>query len=364
MQKIILNMKYIYLIILLFVGSIVHSQVNCLEKLESAEKMFNEGDFVKSIEIALLIEKDDKCDFSELENENLLVLIVRNLIELDRLEELSFWYKKLFFNNTYFKPKEEIIEEDFMLHLKNHSAIPIWDVSFGVGARLTFVERLRTYSVYEQLDYFNSEYESEPEVSFGISAGFSPIPNHRLTFSSGIHAMGSERVFQGFNSDYSIYYKEEIQSFSFGLNYNYQFQLSPEIIISPSIGYQMNYFTDIEHSILTSVSEYSSNQVIENGVPLIIGVGNYEVKEMDKKNTRISLDNYINLGVDISYRFSKLSLFLNTSFQYGFKNFVVPETRYNDDKLVYKYYYVDEDYILHFLTVHAGLRYNLKYKIK
>ena len=82
--------------------------------------MFNEGDFVQSIEIALLIEKDDKCDFSELENENLLVLIVRNLIELDRLEELSFWYKKLFFNNTYFKPKEEIIEEDFMLYLKNH----------------------------------------------------------------------------------------------------------------------------------------------------------------------------------------------------------------------------------------------------
>ena len=79
-------MKYIYLIIILFVGSIVHSQVNCLEKLESAEKMFNEGDFVKSIEIALLIEKDDKCDFSELENENLLVLIVRNLIELDRIK--------------------------------------------------------------------------------------------------------------------------------------------------------------------------------------------------------------------------------------------------------------------------------------
>ena len=39
------------------------------------------------------------------ERENILTLIVRNLIELDWIEEIDLWDKKLYENNPYFKPK-------------------------------------------------------------------------------------------------------------------------------------------------------------------------------------------------------------------------------------------------------------------
>ena len=125
----------------------INAQSTCLEKIELSKRKFNEGDFVKSLNFLIEIEKKIECNLSRNERENILTLIVRNLIELDRIEEIDMWDKKLYENNPNFEPKKDILEEDFMLHLSNHYAKPKIDVSSGFGIRNTIVERLKTYSI-------------------------------------------------------------------------------------------------------------------------------------------------------------------------------------------------------------------------
>lgn len=340
------------------------AQAGCLERLEIAEKSFDQGNFNESLSLLEGLEKDESCELSKIEREIVLVLIVRNLIELDRVEELDNWYKKIFNNNKYFEPKTEILEEDFMLHLEGHSARPTWDIGVGLGARMTFVERIKSYSIYEELDYLNSFYEGEFKPSFGLSVGYMPWRNHRFTANFNYHQMGHKRIFGGFTPDYMVEFGEDIKSISVGIDYNYQFNLSKRIIVSPFIGYQLNYFTKFENSLQLTVPVYESNEVIENGLPLNTGVTTVVKNEMDRTLTRIAFDHFLSAGLDISYRVRRLSLFINTSFQYGFSNVVDPDQRYEDFELVYEYYYLDEDYKFNFFTAQAGVRYNLKYKIK
>tara|TARA_B100000524_G_scaffold342952_1_gene238528 strand:+ start:2260 stop:3357 length:1098 start_codon:yes stop_codon:yes gene_type:complete len=365
MQVILFRNILIITTILTLVSSI-SSQNTCLEKLELSQKQFEHGDFVRSLNSLKELEQNKNCFFSNSENEKLLVLIVRNLIELDRIEEIDPWYKKLFENNKYFKPKEEIIEEDFILHLNNHFALPKLDLSIGFGARLTFVERLKSYALYEKFDYLNSNYKSEAETSFGLSLGYMPSNNHRITLSTGVQRMSSERTFSGFEPIYNVLFEEEIKALSLGLNYNYQFNINHRFTISPLIGYQINHFTDIENSITISAPLYESNEFLR---PRFDAFGNIEAlniqkKGMNRTSTRISFDHYLEFGIDLCYRINRFSLFFNSSFQYGFNNFIIPASRYENHQLIYEFYYVDEDYKLHFLTMQAGLRYNLKYIIK
>lgn len=358
------HLRWTILTLVLFAATVNFAQSGCLGRLENAEKLFDQGNFNQSLAILEGLETESACEFNKIEKENILVMIVRNLIELDRVEELDPWYKKIYDNNKYFEPRTEILEEDFMLHLEGHSARPVWDFGVGLGVRMTFVERIKTYSIYEELDYLNSFYEGEFKPSFGLSVGYMPWKNHRFVMSGNFHQMGHKRVFFGYTEDYLVEFGEDIKSLSLGFQYNYQFNLSNKIIVSPYVGYELNYFTKFENSLLLTVPVYESNQVIEDGLPIKTGVTTIVKNEMDRTLTRIPFDHFISGGLDISYRVRRLSLFVNASFQYGFSNIVDPTQRYQDKELVYEYYYLDEDYKLHFMTLQAGVRYNLKYKIK
>jgi len=394
MQHVVTKSKY-FLTLLVVVSQLsLNAQNSCLEKAELATKEFNQGDFVTSLNSLIEIEKSDECKLSVSERENILTLIVRNLIELDWIEEIDLWDKKLYENNPYFKPKEDILEEDFMLYLSNHYAKPKIDISASIGTRFTYVERLKTYSIYEMLDYVGSRYYTEPQPSFGFSSGFYLSEQHKINFSLGFHRMSNTRIIEGFEKVYDNatnnfsyvdqpypYYNnaeylenfytsytsfdEEIKSASFGLDYNFILNFNDHIAFSTIIGYQMNYFYDVEHSILVNYYDFSNNEYLLGSESTL---NSASWNELDRSYYRNDIVNYLNLGLEFLYRYKGFTFFINSSFQYGFENFVKEEARNWDDNinhtLFYKFYYSDEDYKLHFFTSKLGLKYNLKYNVK
>ena len=408
MQNVIQSNKYI-LILFTFLSLLnLKAQNTCLEKVELATKKFNAGDFVTSLNSLIEIEKSDDCNLSMSERENILTLIVRNLIELDWIEEIDLWDKKLYENNPYFKPKEDILEEDFMLYLSNHYAKPKLDISVNFGTRFNYIERLKTYSIYEMLDYSGSVYTTDPQPSFGASFGYFLNENHKISFNTGFHRMSNTRYITGLIRNYdeisndltltsqnsslvNSYYNlndvqgqfinyeiaytkfdEELKSASVGLDYKFILNFNDKFSLSPQIGYQMNFIYDVEHSIFINYFDIASNEYL---LPNESSVGSSAfsstfnsstLDEIDRLYTRNNVLSFLNIGLEFLYKFKKFTFFVNSSFQYGFKNFV--NQNYSiysiETTLKYKYYYVDEDYILHFLTTSAGLKYNLKYKVK
>lgn len=408
MQNVVLIRKHILTLIALVTLLNVSTQNSCLEKVELAAKEFNTGNFVKSLNSLTEIEKSDDCKLSVSERENVLTLIVRNLIELDWIEEIDLWDKKLYENNPYFKPKEDILEEDFMLYLSNHYAKPKLDISVNFGARFNYIERLKTYSIYEMLDYNGSVYTTDPQPSFGASFGYFFNENHKISFNTGFHRMSNTRYITGLLRDYdeisndliltsqnssvvNSYYNlnevqgqfinyeiaytkfdEEIKSASVGLDYKFILNFNDKFSLSPQIGYQMNFIYDVEHSIFVNYFDMATNEYLLPSESSALNAVNSTLNsstldEIDRFYTRNNFLSFLDFGLEFLYKFKRFTFFVNSSFQYGFKNFV--KQRYGGPRSIeaslrYKYYYVDEDYILHFLTTSVGLKYNLKYKVK
>ena len=403
MQNVIQFNKYTLIVFAFFSLFNLKAQNNCLEKVELATKKFNAGDFVTSLNSLIEIEKNNDCKLSMSERENILTLIVRNLIELDWIEEIDLWDKKLYENNPYFRPKEDILEEDFMLYLGNHYAKPKLDISVNFGTRFNYIERLRTYSIYEMLDYSGSIYSTEPQPSFGASFGYFFNENQKISFSIGVHRMSNTRYITGlmrgydqisndlilisqptFNSNafsdnlsqwdinalkYSIIYTqfdEELKSASIGLDYRFILNLNEKVSFSPHLGYQMNFIYDVEHSIYVNYLDLASNEYLFASESTL---NSSTHSELDRTHIRNNVLSFLDFGLEFSYKFKGVTFFINSSFQYGFKNFVKSRHGYIgtdnfETLLALRYYYVDEEYILHFLTSSAGLKYNLKYKVK
>ena len=351
-------------------------QISCQEKLANSQKMFDVGDFVSSLDSLLLLQNSSLCKFSKKDKEKMLVLIVRNLIELDQISKLDTFYIKILENNANYNPSKELIEEDYILHLRNHSAISKMDFSIEFGLRNTFVEKIGSYTVNENFDYLNSTYESEPETSYGFSFGYKPWKNHKLTLVLGINRMSHERIISSkmiyrgdvITGPIEIRYDEEIKGQSFGINYSYKIKINDDIYLSPFIGIEDNFISNIEATYKANIISYSNN--VESQYLTTSRFENVnEIYEWN--NPRASFVNsgsYYNYGFNLSYRVNKISFFINSGFQYAVFSYYNTERLYrtNDadfQNLLLEKNYAYENIKLHYLTIRLGLKFNFKYKI-
>ena len=150
------------------------------KKLANSQKMFDKGYFVNSLDSLSKLRTSNACKFKK-RKRKLSADISQNLIELDQISKLDSIFIQILENNVNYNPSKELIEEDF-LYLSNHSANSKMDISFGFGGRTTFIEKIRSYSLNENIDYLNSIYESKPESSAGFNLGYKPFNKHKLEF--------------------------------------------------------------------------------------------------------------------------------------------------------------------------------------
>lgn len=326
-----------------------NAQTSCQKKLANFQKMFDKGYFGNSLDSLSKLRTNNVCKFSKKEKEMMLELIARNLIELDQISKLDSIFIQIFENNVNYNPSKELIEEDFFLHLSNHSANSKMDISFGFGGRSTFIEKIRSYSLNENIDYLNSIYKSKPEASMSFTLGYKPFKRQKLNFEFGLQTMSNERIINQWG-DNEIRFEEKIKSTSCGINYSYEFKLNDNTSLNPFVGYEINIFTSHEATYeepYLDILQFYTNS--------------YGYSETSRVGGRIRSGNYLNFGFNLSYRVEKVSLFLNSGFQYGFENFVTD--RYTNFDLIFEKNFVADDYILHFLTIQVGLKLNFKYKI-
>ena len=344
MQKIIFNLSTFIMIFCLAISA--SCQTSCQKKLANSQKMFDKGYFVNSLDSLSKLRTSNACKFSKKEKEIILELIARNLIELDQISKLDSIFIQILENNVNYNPSKELIEEDFFLYLSNHSANSKMDISFGFGGRTTFIEKIRSYSLNENIDYLNSIYESKPESSMSFNLGYKPFNKHKLNFEFGLQTMSNKRIID--KSYGEIRFEEKIESTSIGINYSYEFRLKDNISLNPFAGYEINIFTSHEATYEDTWSDIL--EFYTNSYNSFFSAGR-----------RIRFGNYLNFGFNLSYRVERVSLFLNSGFQYGFENFVTD--RYSNLDLIFEKNFVADDYILHFLTIQVGLKLNFKYKI-
>ena len=168
-----------------------------------------------------------------------------------------------------------------------------------------------------------------------------------------------------------IRYDEEIKGQSLGINYSYKIKINDNIYLSPFIGVEENFISDIEATYKANVnSSYNNNNFAESQYLTISGFEN--VNEIYEYSTARRLVNnsisYFNYGFNLSYRVNKISFFLNSRYQYARDSYYNIEEagRINNQdiqNLLLEKNYTFEHIKLHYLTIRLGLKFNFKYKI-
>ena len=72
-------------------------------------------------------------------------------------------------------------------------------------------------------------------------------------------------------------------------------------------------------------------------------------------------------GAGINYKVKKGNVFLDLRYNYGFQNIVKTEQRYQNDlnnDLLYRYYYLDDDFKLNNFAFTIGYAYNIYKPVK
>jgi opacity protein-like surface antigen len=313
------------------------AQNDCVFKLDEAQNSYEEGVF-QSIPDLLLpcmergFNKDEK-----LRAYKLLILTYLFDDQQDKAEELM-----LEFLGKY--PEYQITAADpveFQHLFEDYQTIPVYSFGITLGGNFTDAMFIQSFGVGNLNDY-DADYKPS---GLGFQVGFrvNRYLMERMEISAELTFTQNKTQYSSSLYNFtSISKTETSSSLSLPLSVTYDF---PFRLVTPYVrgGISMDY--------LVSSSALFNRTYSEN-----IGLTEVTGPEIDLTPNRKQFYTSFLLGGGVKYNLSNGYLVLDLRTNLGLYNFVNEDNRYAIDshELIYKYYYVDDDFILNRLYFSVG----------
>ena len=323
----------------------VKSQENCTSILEEAEELFDQG-FIEDIPDIL----DDclKKGFSPQEKMRAQKLIILSYLFDNRVNDAERVMLNFLRKNPEYKVKPTDAAE-FAALLSNFRTIPVVSAGAFIGGNLSFPGMIGQYGPYNPNAEAGS-YLSLP-ADFQLGAGLNIFLSNSLELNlEGIFIRNS---FTWSNLQYGfaqINIIETHQRFEFPLSLSINLggnRIRPYLRLGGSYGILMNAVNNYKREFVNTGSAYYS--------PL--EAYNNDITER-RKDYSISLTG----GGGIKYKIPRGHFYLDVRYFYSLTDLVIPDNRWKDE-MIYTYYTADNDFMLDYLALSAGLRYSF-YKPK
>jgi hypothetical protein len=239
---------------------------------------------------------------------------------------------------------------------------PYLIMGLRAGGNFSRVRPLKTFSV-DNASQGNGAYKME--LGYQVGTNFNVYLNRR--FEIGLEIWYRNLNFQ-FNNDnllgfVNLTYTENqalleiplLFKFNFGDNYNFgkdrrylKNRLNPYIFLGGSVS-----------NLLSAKSTANRrDQTSGESTPLSI-----EATDIDMADLRRRLNYNAVGGLGIEYKRGRNIFALEVRYNYNLQNIVKPENRYDNNELIFKYGYVDNDMLLNNLSVNIAYLHPL-YKIR
>jgi hypothetical protein len=151
-------------------------QVDCRTAINSAEELYNNGDFAGSSH--LLTKSLETCSHDRKSKERVLEWLTKSNLAADQPLEADLSMKKLLKNNPYYDLKESDHPEDFNLLYKKFKVHPLFSIGVRTFLSSHALTRVREYSILEYVDY-KAPYEIQASTvpNFALAAEFEFVKN-------------------------------------------------------------------------------------------------------------------------------------------------------------------------------------------
>jgi hypothetical protein len=324
-------------LILVFQNTV--AQQNCQAKLKQAEDLFEEGILE---EIPSFLEECIESGFTKEEKIRAYKLLIQTNLYEDNSQVAEQYLLELLKEEPEYELDTTLENSEFTNLYNKYRTIPV--ISIGIMGGLN-----RARPRITQLYTFDNITTANPEFypsGMGIDLGV--VINRYLTKKMGLNLglwyVQSMYLYSDTLFDYAFVNMDETQSrLEIPITINYDLRhglLIPYLSAGISFSYLMNArslterkYTDQSHADVTGPDITITSQ-------------------------RKPLNLYGVAGAGTRYKLNKGHLIFDVRYNIGLFNQVIPEKRYDNPELLYKYYYQDSDFTLNDLFFSVGYTYS------
>lgn len=316
----------------------IKAQEDCSVLLKQAEKFYEEGAIDS---IASLIEPCLRSGFNQkekLQAYRLFVLI--NLYKDNRVEAEQYMLKLLNYEPEY-EVNRSIEEPEFLSLFDSFQTSPLWAYGFYAGVNFANIITTEEYGV----NNLNkpSTLKNSSGVSYHFGLKYNRFLYNKVELNIGFQFAQNKYKNTKTEFDFSHVSFEETQtrlSFPIAISYDLKTgKIKPFIRAGISFGYLLN-------SKALVIRSYTDNS-------------HAEVKgaEVDLKEFRNPFNIWAIIGTGLKYKVKRGNIFLDIKYNFGLFNQVKSSTRYDNSELIYKYYYIDNNFKINNLSISIGYMY-------
>jgi hypothetical protein len=247
--------------------------------------------------------------------------------------------------NPMYKPDKVRDPKEFINLLGTIYVIPKWE--FGISIDV-FTSRCypQVTQGFVLADYLKT-YENGSGSHYGASLGY--YMNPRLIFNSGV---------QYAKKEFSIKYN--FSNLRDSVTHRFYYLESPFTAIYMLSGMQKRWRFFMQGGLyaaylLRSENDFGSKETNPDR--------EYNLQHLSSTARMHRFSGGLVAGTGLFYRTGPGKIIINASFYYSMFNAVKPAKRYNYGDLMYTYFYIDDDILLHNLTLNIGYSRYLNYRV-
>jgi hypothetical protein len=312
--------------------------------MEVAKANYDAGRFDESLRILKSILEDhggtvlpsDPLWINRGERWEVYRLLTLNYFYMKQMEEAEYHLRQMILLDPDYRPKEGYESSDFIHFYTQHKVYP-FGLGIRAGASLGIVDTLVSHSVNGNPTDFESSRKYPPAPGFGVNLLLDIYLGWRVWFTVE-PAMAARRVtyqdrsFALSLTDYkeTLYYAELPVSFKWEF---LRFGNSPYIRLGITPGYL-----------------FGSRAIISNSSEENIFEGSLLVQR-----NRWSFSPIGAIGANLEAGSGKISI--ETRFLAGMRNVVRRDTRWDNEFLIFNYFHLDDDFLLHSVELSVAYTY-------
>ena len=342
-----MNIRYLILftISILFFNLAVMGQKSCLNTLREAKDLYEQG---LIDEIPGLLSSCMESGFTRAQRiEAYKLIILAYLFDDDQFaaEKMMDEFLKKF-------PEYEVMPNDpveFVYLLESYKTSSFYSINLTFGPTFTNPAIIEQYSV---LDAANTDYSNKTGTGFHVGLGisrnlFKSVNGNIGVFYSTYHySFLEETVTELKDESYSfadIVAKEEISRIDVPLSFTFVLGRG-NLHYTARIGFQVGYVLNAGLSVNRSQSAFDND--ISN-------------PDIDLTDYRKSLDYAAVLGAGLEYKIPRGFLVLDLRYRAGLTNVNLGEGRFDNPSHYSRYFHLDDDFRLDYLSIAVGYHFSI-----
>jgi len=316
---------------------------NCTNKLREAKELYGEGLIEDIPKILTGCIEDGFTKTQRIEAYKLIImayLFDDNQFDAEKI--MDEFLKKF--------PEYEIMSSDpveFTYLLESFKTSSVYSLNLYLGTNYANPRILESYSALDQnKTSTNNKYERGFQVGLGVSRnlGRHIYLNLDLFYSSLFYSKTdeTENPYKDARTLVSIYSKENMKKIDVPLTFNFTFGKKNTSYYF-RLGGMYSYITkssislERKHPLQTPISE-----------------NNIDIKDLRSNYFVAALG-----GFGIKYKVPRGFIVLDMRYHYGLLNLVKPDNRYSNSQLWSKYYYVDDDFCVDYMSFNLAYYFSI-----